>query len=35
MGGGVGGGLVTLQSLSTIKKGITPFYFQSNKLFSK
>ena len=32
---GVGGGLVALQSLSTIKKSTSPFNFQSNELFYK
>ena len=30
---GVGGGLVAIRSLSTIKKGTDPFNFQSNELF--
>ena len=30
---GVGGGLVALQSPSTIKKGIDPINFQSKELF--
>ena len=33
--GDVGGGLVALQSLSNVKKGISTFYFQSKKPFSK
>ena len=32
---GVGGGLVALQSLLTIKRGTSPFNSQSNELFSK
>jgi hypothetical protein len=32
---GVEGRLVALESLSTIKKGISPFYFQSKESFSK
>jgi hypothetical protein len=32
---GVRGGLVALQSLLTIKKGISPFNFQSKELFLK
>ena len=31
----MGGGLFSLQSLSDIKKSISPFYFQSNEPFSK
>ena len=31
----VGGGLVALQSLLTIKKGTSPFNIRSNELFSK
>ena len=32
---GAGGGLVAVQSVSTINKGASPFNFQSNELFSK
>ena len=31
----IGGGLVALLSLSTIKKGTSPFYFHPNKPFSR